>query len=116
MKKITLIAAFICSSLTATIVNLTPPKISYETILERIVCTRPMRNGKFNISLEQKGGKTIVHCYGHGGAGWTTLFGLVKKAIKLFKESNPSLDTPVRVIGSGCYGALNRDRIAPLRV
>lgn len=86
------------------IVKLTPPQISNETILEEIVCTRPMREGRFNISLEQNAGKTVVNCYGHGGSGWTTLFGSVNKAIKLFQKTHPNKATPIRVIGSGCIG------------
>lgn len=85
-------------------VKLTPPQISSETISEEIVCTRPMREGKFNISLEQRDDKTIINCYGHGGSGWTTLFGSVSKAIELFEQTNPSKTTPVRIIGSGCMG------------
>lgn len=87
-----------------TIIQLTPPQISSETISEKIVCTRPMRNGKFNISVDQVNGKTIVNCYGHGGSGWTTLFGSIEKAIELFKTTNPDPSTPIRIIGSGCMG------------
>ncbi len=86
------------------IVRLEPPQISKDTISEMITCTRPMRDGKFNISLEKVNEKTIVNCYGHGGSGWTTLFGSVDKAIRLFEESHPDKKTPIRVIGSGCMG------------
>src|SRR5579862_5425003 len=86
------------------IIKLVPPKISTETISETLVGTRPVRNGKFNISMQHYHGKTIVNCYGHGGSGWTTLFGSIDKAIKLFKATNPKPNTPIRVIGSGCMG------------
>ena len=86
------------------IVKLTPPQISNETILEKIVCTRPMREGKFNISVEKHASKTIVNCYGHGGSGWTTLFGSVDKAIELFQNTRPNKAIPIRIIGSGCMG------------
>lgn len=103
-----LLAMLLCSlTLQASepqIVKLTPPKISRETILEEIVCTRPMREGKFNISLEQSANKTIVNCYGHGGSGWTTLFGSVNKAIELFQKTNPNKSIPIHIIGSGCMG------------
>lgn len=89
---------------TPTVVRLTPPQISQSTLSEKIVCTRPMRNGKFNISLEQQGNKHIINCYGHGGCGWTTLFGSVEKAIDHFLKLNPSKDTPIRILGSGCMG------------
>ncbi len=86
------------------IIQLVPPKIATETISETLVGTRPVRNGKFNISMQHNHGKTIVNCYGHGGSGWTTLFGSIDKAIKLFKATNPKTSTPIRVIGSGCMG------------
>jgi hypothetical protein len=86
------------------IVKLTPPQITNETLSEKIVCTRPMREGKFNISMEQISGKTIVNCYGMGGSGWTTLFGSVNKAIELYTKTNPDKTIPIRIIGSGCMG------------
>lgn len=86
------------------IVRLIPPKISNKTVSEKIVCTRPMRDGKFNISIEQHPGKTVVNCYGHGGSGWTTLFGSVNKAIELFQNTHPNKNTAIRIIGSGCMG------------
>lgn len=110
MKMITkaAFAMLLCSfSLLANdpqVVKLTPPQISSATIAQEIVCTRPMRDGKFNISVEQTSGKIIVNCYGHGGSGWTTLFGSVNKAIELFTKTNPDKSTPIRVIGSGCMG------------
>lgn len=93
----------------AVIVKLTPPIMNSETILKEVTCTRPMREGRFNISTEvfegKKESKKIVNCYGMGGSGWTTLFGSVEKAVSLFQNDfKVSKDTPVRVIGSGCMG------------
>lgn len=88
----------------AKVVKLIPPEITDTTIDEEIVCTRPMRDGKFNISLESVDGQIRVHCYGHGGSGWTTLFGSVKKAIGLFEKADKDKDVLIRVIGSGCMG------------
>lgn len=85
------------------LVKLNPP-ILRDSILKEVVCTRPMREGKFNISLEHHAHQTIVNCYGHGGSGWTTLFGSVNKAIKLFVKANPPKNKPIRVIGAGCMG------------
>lgn len=88
--------------------RLTPPKIRADTIAQKIVCTRPMREGKFNISVEKlegdRGSKTVVHCYGHGGSGLATLFGSVNKAIALFEKRDPDKSRPIRVLGSGCMG------------
>lgn len=95
-------------------VKLTPPRISHETILREVVCTRPMREGNFNISAEQHGQKTLVNCYGHGGSGWSALFGSVKKAIKLFQNTDPHKNMPIRVIGAGCMGLTTAIELARL--
>lgn len=84
--------------------KLTPPNITAETILEKLVCIRPMREGKFNISCEHLGSKMIVNCYGHGGSGWTTLFGSVEAAIEIYEKTKIGKKVPIRVIGSGCMG------------
>lgn len=117
MRKFIIISTFIylISSVTPhctdkpAVIHLTPPIINENTILNELKCTRPMREGKFNISTEtfngKKGIKQIVHCYGHGGSGWTTLFGSVSKSIQLFSLNFPeSRSKPIRIIGSGCVG------------
>lgn len=84
---------------------LTPPIISSKTIDQKISCTRPMREGKFNISAEEKEGKVLVHCYGHGGSGCTTSWGSVFKAIELFEgQWGDQPKPPIRVIGCGIIG------------
>lgn len=92
----------IALALAANIVHLTPPNLSYRS---EVACNRPMRLGKFNISAEMVGEKTVVNCLGHGGSGYTTLFGSVNQAIRKF-EAMPgvSKDVPIRVIGAGCMG------------
>lgn len=98
-----------------TIVRLVPPKITSRSIQSELVCTRPMRHGGFNISVEtSKGNRTLVHCYGHGGSGWTTLFGSVKEAIRLFNAQQVSKTTPIRVIGAGCMGLVSAIELARL--
>ena len=86
--------------------RLTPPIIKAETVFKTVDCTRPMREGRFNISTDLQYNKLIVHCYGHGGSGWTTLFGSVEKALSLFQihYPDPHLAPPIRVVGSGCMG------------
>jgi len=87
------------------VIQLTPPLIETKTIAQEIVCTRPMRDGRFNISVtEAAENKTVVNCYGHGGSGWTTLFGSVNQSIDLFEKEHPNKKTAIRVIGSGCMG------------
>jgi D-amino-acid oxidase len=85
------------------VLRLTPPIFSDETVLQSVTCTRPMREGKFNISSEQIGSKRVVTCAGHGGSGWATLFGSVERAIRLFEEAGET-KAPICVVGSGCIG------------
>src|SRR5258706_16465500 len=82
------------------IVSLTPPRLSEETLFKKTTCTRPMREGQFNISKEKRGSKTLLHCYGHGGSGWTLLFGSMNEALRLFQQA-ATTGSAVRVIGSG---------------
>ncbi len=85
--------------------RLFPPLIDDSTIDEKIACTRPMREGKFNISGELKNDKILIHCYGHGGSGCTTSFGSVRKAIDLYEKNfTAHRKPPIRVIGAGIIG------------
>jgi D-amino-acid oxidase len=85
--------------------RLSPPLLQDSSIDEKIACTRPMREGKFNISAESRGGKILIHCYGHGGSGCTTSFGSVRKAIDLYeKQLAAPPNAPIRVIGAGIIG------------
>lgn len=87
-----------------TIAKLIPPVINARTVLDKLTCTRPVRRDRFNISYQIKGSKKVFHCYGHGGSGWTTLFGSVNRALHLFEEKFPNCALPIRVIGAGCMG------------
>lgn len=90
------------------LVTLEPPQINHRTIIQKIECVRPMREGIFNISYEQLGDKYIFHDYGHGGGGWTLLFGSVNKSLRLLqkvKVDNPSITfDKITVIGAGIIG------------
>ncbi|MGC2310988.1 MAG: FAD-dependent oxidoreductase [Candidatus Babeliaceae bacterium] len=92
-----------------TVEKLSPPLITPETILEKVVCTRPKREGGIpHISIEdflgKNGLKKIVNCYGHGGVGWSTLFGSIHKVQELLKLENINKHIPIHIIGSGCMG------------
>lgn len=87
----------------AKIVRLVPPKLDPAAIFKKAVCIRPMREGRFLIDVDRYKNKQIVHCYGMGGSGWTTLFGSVGKAIRLFQK-DADKKKPIRVIGAGCMG------------
>jgi D-amino-acid oxidase len=88
------------------VVLLKPPILNEKSIAAKVPCVRPMREGTFNISSQTIGEKFIVHCYGHGGCGWTTFMGSVERAIELLQRRypDPSSAPPIRVIGAGCMG------------
>lgn len=90
--------------------KLTPPLLTQDHIGQKISCIRPHRERIFNVSVEHTNGKTIFHNYGHGGAGWTFLFGCVEESVRQFEATmlqNPTLKTQtITVIGAGCYGLL----------
>lgn len=81
-------------------IKLTPPKLN---VLSKVAANRPMRRDRFNISKANYGDKVVVNCLGHGGAGYTTLFGSVEEALRLL----PFTKEPVRVLGAGCMGLLS---------
>lgn len=95
---------------TKRIVTLTPPRICADTVKEKIICIRAHRERIFQVSAQMIENKLICHNYGHGGAGWTFLFGSVHASIRKFEEQleqNPVLkNQPIAVIGAGCYGLL----------
>ena len=97
-------------------IYLTPPSISEDHIQEKIVCIRTHRERIFQITSELKDEKLICHNYGHGGAGWTFLFGSVPESIRQLNtqlQSNPSYKSkPICVIGAGCYGLLTAIELA----
>ena len=85
-------------------VKLLPPRLDDASIVVKASCNRPRRPDGINISVQKTDTQEIVHCYGHGGYGFTTLFGSIEEAINLFLATNPPFDSPIRIIGSGCMG------------
>lgn len=91
-------------------VYLTPPVLNPESIKEKISCIRAHRERIFAIHTEQQKDQLIYHNYGHGGAGWTFLFGSVNESIRQFQKALQTTpyyhNKPVCIIGAGCYGLL----------
>lgn len=106
MKKLLLLQCFYAAALSCAvpIVKLVPPRLDQGTLPYPDFCDRPKRTGGTNVSVATMPNHTIVHCYGHGGAGFVTLFGTVHEAIDLLMRTHPSYDDSVVVIGSGCVG------------
>ena len=98
------------------IILLEPPHISDAHIKEKVICIRSHRERIFRTDAQLHNNKLILHNYGHGGAGWTFLFGCVHKSIRQFEyqlSQYPSLkNKPICVIGAGCYGLLTANILA----
>lgn len=99
-----------------TIIPLTPPLLSFDHIKEKTPCIRAHRERLFRIEYQYVNGKHLFHNYGHGGAGWTFLFGAVNTSLEQFDQcmaQNHSLKkSPIAVIGAGCYGLLTAISLA----
>lgn len=74
-----------------------------------IVCKRPFRNGGLRLETEEVDGKHVVHCYGHGGSGWTLAPGCGKRMLemlvgKLEADWSDTACPEVTIIGGGVIG------------
>lgn len=72
-----------------------------DRIVAITVCTRPFRAQGPRIETERLGRKTIVHNYGHGGAGWSLSWGSATLALRQLQETR---EKNIAVIGCGVIG------------
>ena len=82
-------------------VNLVPVDASWERVIRTTVGLRPHRDAGFVVRAEQMDDKTVIHNYGHGGAGMSLSWGTAYLATEL------ALAHPARraaVIGCGIVG------------
>jgi len=81
--------------------EIAPIRASVDRITGVYVCTRPFRAAGPRIETERFDHKTIVHNYGHGGAGWSLSWGSGTLAVKLARETGAK---EIGVIGCGALG------------
>ncbi len=87
----------------ASIKTLPTPDLGDDQILGAVCGLRPCRHGGLRLEIEQLGSKTIVHNYGHGGAGITLAFGTAEIAADLVAQvAEP--DATIAVLGTGVVG------------
>ena len=78
-----------------------PVKISKDRVIRTVVGLRPYRPSGFVIRTQAINSKTVVHNYGHGGAGITLSWGTSQLAVDLALQTNK---TSFAVIGCGVVG------------
>ncbi len=81
--------------------RLKPVIVSPDRVIRTIVGLRPFRPSGFVVKAEQADEKTIVHNYGHGGAGITLSWGTAHLAEQFVRKTGKK---EVAVIGSGAVG------------
>ena len=80
---------------------ITKPLISATREVRTVVGLRPYREKGFRVEREHIGSKTVVHNYGHGGAGLTLSWGTAKLALDLGLQGHRG---SVAVLGCGAVG------------
>jgi glycine/D-amino acid oxidase-like deaminating enzyme len=87
--------------LASDVAEIAPIRASVDRITGVYVCTRPFRAAGPRIETERFDHKTIVHNYGHGGAGWSLSWGSSALAVRLARETAAR---EIGVIGCGALG------------
>jgi glycine/D-amino acid oxidase-like deaminating enzyme len=81
--------------------RLTPPEVSWERVIRTTVGLRPHRDAGFVLRAEKLDHKTVIHNYGHGGAGISLGWGTGQMASEMALSH---LDRRAAVIGCGAVG------------
>jgi len=92
-------------------VRLSPVRVSADRVIRTIVGLRPFRPSGFVVRAQKMGEKTVIHNYGHGGAGITLSWGTAQLAV----EEAAKIEARVcAVLGCGVVG-LSTARMLQLR-
>lgn len=81
--------------------RLAPVRVSYDRIIRATVGLRPHRPTGFVLRAEPLDGKTLIHNYGHGGAGMSLSWGTGQMAAELALNHQ---DRRAAVLGCGVAG------------
>jgi len=81
--------------------TLAPVHVSFDRIVRTTVGLRPHRDGGFRLGVDKVGAKTVIHNYGHGGAGMSLAWGLGIAVADFVRDTG---ETRVAVLGAGSPG------------
>jgi D-amino-acid oxidase len=85
-------------------VVLAPVNVSWARVIRTTVGLRPHRPSGFVLRAEKLDDKTVVHDYGHGGAGMSLAWGCGQRAAEMALEAVGTRIRRAAVIGSGAVG------------
>lgn len=94
-------------------VELQPFALSQETDAphhrREILCKRPYREGGLRMEPETIDGKFVIHCYGHGGSGWTLAPGCGKRILDIIQNQlsadwQSAAGKDITIVGAGVVG------------
>jgi len=83
------------------VARLAPVRVAPERVIRTVVGLRPYRPSGFVVRGEKLDGKTVIHNYGHGGAGITLSWGTAQLAVA---EAAKVETRQCAVIGCGVVG------------
>src|SRR5436305_2382188 len=82
-------------------VDLVPVDVSWDRVIRTTVGLRPHRDSGFVVRADRLDEKTVIHNYGHGGAGYSLSWGTGQLAADLALAHT---ERRVAVIGCGIVG------------
>ena len=82
-------------------VDLVPVNVSWDRVIRTTVGLRPHRDAGFVVRAERLDEKTVIHNYGHGGAGYSLSWGTAQLATELALQGT---ERRAAVIGCGIVG------------
>jgi len=85
-------------------IALAPVNVSWSRVIRTTVGLRPFRPSGFVLRAEKVDGRTVIHNYGHGGAGMSLSWGCGQRAADMALEASAAGARRAAVVGCGAVG------------